>query len=357
MLVNRVDLSPAQTISCFLSGLNEEIQCAVRMFKPSSLHEAYCWAKLQEVALASIARKKPILEKPRLVTRNFSSYRGSAGSSLTSPLQRYAGRSNATGTHVGPKSIVSSTGSVTSKPRKILTSREIDEKRTKGMCFFCDEKYYPGHKCAGQVYSLELVEEHSGEEGQERNEEDCGSSMLQEEEQPLISLQALQGVSSYQTMRVKGRVGSQTLHILSDTGSTHNFLDAATAKKLRCELLKIAPLVVVVAEGAQLQCQMICKGLQLRLGDMDYVTGPYIVPLGSCDMILGVQWLATLGSILWDFKKLTMEFMYKGRRHLLQGFKRGELLWAAEGKQGLFNQAAQLFAVHISSVHPELNTL
>ena len=75
MLINRVDISIAQSISCFLSGLNEEIQCAVRMFKPSSLHEAYCLAKLQEATLASISRKKSILDKPPLTTRGFSSYR------------------------------------------------------------------------------------------------------------------------------------------------------------------------------------------------------------------------------------------------------------------------------------------
>ena len=59
------------------------------------------------------------------------------------------------------------------------------------MCFFCDEKYYLGHKCAGQVYSLELVEESGCEEGQEEGMKDYGSPLLQEEEHPLISLQAL----------------------------------------------------------------------------------------------------------------------------------------------------------------------
>jgi len=38
MLLNRVDLSIAQAVSCFLSGLNEEIQCAVRVFMLASLH-------------------------------------------------------------------------------------------------------------------------------------------------------------------------------------------------------------------------------------------------------------------------------------------------------------------------------
>jgi len=229
------------------------------MFKPSSLHEAYCLAKLQEATLASIARRKPILDKPPVPTRDFSSYRGSSGSSFSAPLLKYPVRTTATGTHNSNRSVGSSSGSVHSKPRKILTSKEIDERRAKSMCFFCDEKYYPGHKCAGQVYSLELIEECDGVEGQEENMEGSGASLAQEEEQPLISLQALQGMNSYQTMRVQGKVGSQSLRILIDSGSTHNFLYVTTTKKLRCELLKIPPLIVAVTNGAQLQCQMMCK--------------------------------------------------------------------------------------------------
>ena len=154
MLVNQVDLSTTQVISCFLSGLNEEIQCVVRMFKPSSLNEAYCLAKLQEATLASIARRKSILGKPASAPMSSSSYRGSVENSFPSPVQRYSGRQNTVGTHVGPRSVVSSLGSATFKPRKVLTSKDIDDRRAKGMCFFCEEKYYPGHKCAGQVYSL-----------------------------------------------------------------------------------------------------------------------------------------------------------------------------------------------------------
>jgi len=65
-------------------------------------------------------------------------------------------------------------------------------------------------------------------EGQEGNMEGSEGYTLQEEEQPLISLQALQGMNSYQTMRVQGKVCSQPLHILIDSGSTHNFLDMTT---------------------------------------------------------------------------------------------------------------------------------
>jgi len=71
MLLNRANLSTSYAISYFLSRLCEEIQCAVRMFKPASLHETYCLAKLQEATLASIAkRSKIIFDKPPVLTKN-----------------------------------------------------------------------------------------------------------------------------------------------------------------------------------------------------------------------------------------------------------------------------------------------
>jgi len=158
--------------------------------------------------------------------------------------------------------------------------------------FFCDERYFPGHKCNGQVYRLEITKDGEWEKGQEEMREESVPPSLQDEKQPLISLQALQGVNAFQTMRVTGRVGSQLIHILVDSGSTHNFLDATTAKRLRCELLKIPPLVVAVADGTQLECQTLCRGFAWTLietgGMSEYITDPYIVSLGSCDMVLGV---------------------------------------------------------------------
>lgn len=36
-------------------------------------------------------------------------------------------------------------------------------------------------------------------------------------------------------------------------------------------------------------------------------------------MVLGVQWFLTLGDIKMNFRHLTMEFMYKGKKHVLRG--------------------------------------
>jgi len=55
------------------------------------------------------------------------------------------------------------------------------------MCFFCDDTYHPGHKCASQVYGLAILEEMGGEGRQEEDIEDRGVLLMQEE-QPLISV-------------------------------------------------------------------------------------------------------------------------------------------------------------------------
>ncbi|EOA22243.1 hypothetical protein CARUB_v10002829mg, partial [Capsella rubella] len=46
-------------------------------------------------------------------------------------------------------------------------------------------------------------------------------------------------------------------------------------------------------------------------------------PLQGCDMVLGVQWLKTLGTIAWEFKKLEMGFMWQNKRVILYGIKNG----------------------------------
>lgn len=38
----------------------------------------------------------------------------------------------------------------------------------------------------------------------------------------------------------------------------------------------------------------------------------HLLPLGGCDVVLGVKWLRTLGPIVWDFMQMiTMHFLFK----------------------------------------------
>ena len=51
----------------------------------------------------------------------------------------------------------------------------------------------------------------------------------------------------------------------------------------------------------------------------------FSLPLGRCDVVLGAQWLRTLGPILWDFAELWMQFSINGTKHTLCGLQPGSL--------------------------------
>jgi hypothetical protein len=47
----------------------------------------------------------------------------------------------------------------------------------------------------------------------------------------------------------------------------------------------------------------------------------FILPMDGCQVVLGTQWLSTLGPILWDFAKLLMKFPLKNQKLELRGLK------------------------------------
>jgi len=50
-----------------------------------------------------------------------------------------------------------------------------------------------------------------------------------------------------------------------------------------------------------------------------FIADVLLLTLGCCDLVLGVEWLITLGDILCNFVKLTMEFKMGEKRHVLEG--------------------------------------
>lgn len=231
-----------------------------------------------------------------------------------------------------------------------MSPKEIEEKRANNICFFCNEKFHPGHKCKAQVYRLEIMEDSDDEEFKEEERLEGEQEKL-EEETPQISLQALAGINTYQTMRLVGRIGKHTLQNLVDSGSTHNFLDMDVARRLHCQLNRIPQMLVTVVDGNKLTSDAVCKGFTWRLHGEEYKADMIVVALASCEMILGVQWLTTLGPILWDFEKLRMEFKYNGKKQVLRGSNKTTVEWMeCKGLKREIIRGAQIFTVQVQPV-------
>jgi hypothetical protein len=56
-----------------------------------------------------------------------------------------------------------------SLPIKRLTQAQMQERRAQGLCYNCDEKFVPGHKCSTSRFLLLMVDDESpGEEAPKR---------------------------------------------------------------------------------------------------------------------------------------------------------------------------------------------
>ena len=122
-------------------------------------------------------------------------------------------------------------------------------------------------------------------------------------------------------MRVKGVYEKCSLFILIDTGSTHNFMDAMVAEKLECEMKPAGITRVAVADGSKLEVSAKIDVFQWNFQSISFKADFMVIPLGGCDMVLGVQWLQQWGPITWDFQNLTMQFKMGKKSVLLHGIK------------------------------------
>ena len=129
---NRVQsLSEPYKLSCFLSGLKDEVRLIIRMLSPKNLNEAFGLAKMQQEYLWSCRKSSKI------------SHDGSRPSILGIPE---------------PEHSISTSDSRTKVPLQRLTAAQMEEMRKKGLCYHCDEKQQSGHQCKGaRIFLLEGV--------------------------------------------------------------------------------------------------------------------------------------------------------------------------------------------------------
>ncbi|KAF5447056.1 hypothetical protein F2P56_032635 [Juglans regia] len=248
LISNRLKrISEKNKLSCFISGLKDEVRFTVKMFNPKNLNDAFGLAKIQEQNIWST----------RKVWKN-TSY--DSGTSIQKPI------------HAPSILGTPPRGQAVSKmPFQRISENEMQERRKKGLCYFCEEKYYQGHKCAKpRVYVLEgmdlsQMESCESEEETEQSEENDSQQMKGVAGVAAISIQALVGTPSPKTMRVLGHIKKRRLTILIDSGSTYNFVDTAVASKCGLTIQQSDPLQVRIANGDMVASEGKCCNVTLLI--------------------------------------------------------------------------------------------
>uniref|UniRef100_A0A2N9GRJ2 Integrase catalytic domain-containing protein n=1 Tax=Fagus sylvatica TaxID=28930 RepID=A0A2N9GRJ2_FAGSY len=142
-------------LSCFMSGLKDEVRLTVKMQGLRNLGEAYALDKIQEYLATIKKSSRPAYESSR---SNWS-------------YQQVTSRNDQNG---------SDHKQLSTRPPLVmqkLTPMQMSERRKKGLCYHCDNKWSVGHKC--KSLKLYLIKEVQEEEG------DCVTVDEKEEEQEL----------------------------------------------------------------------------------------------------------------------------------------------------------------------------
>jgi hypothetical protein len=315
---------------CFISGLKEEIWAHVLMARPSTWVEDTKRDKEAQQVVSSQNRKPSFIPRPKPVTP-------------TTP----------------------------STPLKIqkLTRDEMAKRQLKGLCYNCDEKYFPGHKCNEQKIFMAIFEDIS--------EEDVETPLVSEsleitditppsdppEVEPVISLNSLTGFSAPQTLKLIGYIKHRKVIILVDSGSTHNFIHRCISQETHCYIHVVRNFQIMIANGGPIKCGGRCENVRLQISDYHLKSHMFSIDMGGCDTILGADWLRTLGPILMDFKALTMKLDQEGHQYKFQDIIVGSLEVISSHrmekmlKKGHFGVIAQLNVIQATKTPPVLHDL
>jgi hypothetical protein len=198
------------------------------------------------------------------------------------------------------------------------------ECQLQGLCYNCDEKYFLGHKWKEQKLFMAISEDISKEdietplvsESPEITDITPPSDSLKVE--PVISLNVLTGFSAPQTLKLIGYIKHRKVIILVDSGSTHNFIHRHIAQETHCYIHAVNNFQIMIANGGSMKCGGRCENVCLQIGDYHLKSHMFAIDMGGCDIVLGADWLRTLGPILMDFKALTMKFNQEGHQHKFQ---------------------------------------
>ena len=251
MLQNGHCLSDSFLLDCFVGGLKPTIKSMVRAFKPTSIFEAIEQARHQEDHILNQAPQKTY--KPP----EFQIYNPRP---LQSDLAKYPVKTPLLPT---PQNKLPPSAIVKYNQQQIqhIPADIKAQKIAKGLCYYCDQKFDRNHKCPFREPKLFMIEippinfecEADFHTTEELQEEDTGDAQILQ-----ISINALSGNIAYNNMRVVGWAQGKPVHILIDSGSTHNFLDLALAKDLGCQIEEISPQSITVADGNHIPCQHKC---------------------------------------------------------------------------------------------------
>nr|GEW24460.1 retrotransposon-related protein [Tanacetum cinerariifolium] len=211
---------------------------------------------------------------------------------------------------------------VTLQSRSGKTGDEWEDRRRKGLCFSCGQKYSPQHKCSEGTLRILLLAE--GDEADDNGEIRLAEAILDEEadgECLALELNGYSTVSSsnLKTIKLAGELNGIPILILIDSRATHNFISKKLAIALGLTIKPVKRLQISLGNGSRVWIGEHYDSVSIQFGSYSCIVDALVYNLGSLDMILGIAWLGTLGDVLFNWQTRQVRFLSQGNYIQLQG--------------------------------------
>ncbi|KAK1651077.1 hypothetical protein QYE76_068882 [Lolium multiflorum] len=297
---------PYYFLTRFVEGLRPDIRSIVMVQRPNDLDTACSLALLQEEVADGEIQYRPYNTDQRITrfpVRQFQHQQ-------RTPLAKAAPGTEEQKTVEGNRKY---------NDDKIAALRNY--RRAKGLCFKCGEKWGQEHTCPSTV-QMHIVEELFALFSIDEVTGDMQSEPASEETETVcsISVQAFAGVSSgsARVIQLHAKMQGHEILVLVDSGSSTSFVNKQLATKLTGAVPMKNACRVHVADGSQHTCTSYIPQCAWFSQGQQFFTDLKILPLGTYDAILGMDWLEEHNPDI-DWVAKTLQFQSVCGKFKLQG--------------------------------------
>ena len=121
------------------------------------------------------------------------------------------------------------------------------------------------------------------------------------------------------SLKIRGKIRDRDVVVLIDLGGSHNFISIALVEELGLPMVSIKEFGVILGTRAEIRAIGVCRQIKLYLTKLEIVVDFFRISLGSSEVILGYQWLASLGKSYMNWGSMKMRFKVGGTGVQLQG--------------------------------------
>lgn len=188
----------------FINGLKEDIRVEVRLLNPVNVEQAMeLSSRVEERNKVTSSRKPFVGSAVSSVNRGSMMSPVRYGAPQTGPPSNRSWSAISSESQASVGSPGNSGQSKSPHEFRRLTEKEMQEKKAKGICFRCDEKWALGHCCRRKELSIILIDEEEDEDTDGGSTEPPPSPT--EELITAVSLNSVIGISNPKTMKPRGK--------------------------------------------------------------------------------------------------------------------------------------------------------